>query len=421
MLLLDGLLALLLPGCSLTPPAPFFPEATPLPQAVQRSKEAARYRSVNEAFSKIDAKTVKVWIDRWTSSDGRVSATVPKAVRIDTAALMRRHPAWLLAAALENGAVAPDAPEIARVLAVASPAFSPARPQGSSFVPVTSVPARSIRDPFNGQAARRRQSDALDSFFSSATARDNLRGRDEAYLARRNLEDAITSAQRGAVSELDLTLIPPDVALRLTNLRLQLLRSLSRTPAQRAAARQEIRAIQAQFNELWRQQTDLQAARLREATIDLPARLRREGQARIETESRREAEARNMARLDVEREAKRDLRADFATPVPDLRLVLPATRRVGNMAARPEAGGTNFFETTPPALPSSRNRERQVLASPSRFDPQVVAALRDKARLEARQWANLVAAQLGSRWDNSPSNPDRTAAALSILFPGSTR
>jgi hypothetical protein len=408
-------LAPLLGGCSWTPPS-LLPVATPPPVAVQRQKEAARFRSVNEAFSKLDAKTVNAWIDRWTNPGAASRPGAPKAVRIDTDALARRHPAWQLAAALEKGAISPDSPQIARALAVGGPAFTPASLPGD-LTPVTRVPVRTVRDRFNGQQARQRQSDALDQFFTSAAARDRLRDRDEAYLARRNLEDAIAAAQRGAVAELDLSLIPDDVALELTNLRLELLRTLSRTAAQRAASRARIQAIEARFVELWRQQTELQAARVREATIGLPARLRLEGRARIEREAQSEAEKRSLTRLAVAQEAKRDLRADFARPVPDLTLVLPATRRVGDVPIRTGRRGAELFETMPLPLSSTGRRNRQALATSGRFDSRVVSALRAKAQREAREWATLVAAQLGSRWDNNLSNPDKTATALAILFP----
>jgi hypothetical protein len=407
-------------GCSLTPPAPLYPVATSSPASQQRAKELARYRSVNEAFAKLDAKTVRSWIERWTATLEGSQTRGPRAVRIDADVLARRHPAWILADELQKGAISPAAPQIARVMAVASPGVSIASAPGVSL-PVSTLPARTLSENFDGEAARLRQNIALDKFFASAQARDALRGRDQAFLDARALEDAIASAQRGAVAELDLSLVPPDIALKMTNLRLQLLRSLSRTSAQRAASRAELQALQAEFVELWRQQTELQAARMREATINLPARLRSEGLERIAQSSQTEARKRFELRRVVAAEAKSRLRGDFIEGSPDLRLTLPATRRVGSVAARSVSGGgtsaSQLIETTPGKLPSVGIRNEGALLSRGGGDAKIVATLRSKARLEARQWASLVAAQLGSQWNNSASNPDRTAAALSILFP----
>ncbi len=409
-------------GCSLTPRAPLVAAPTPLPAAQKRVEEAARYRSLSAALGKIDAQTVRAWVNRWSAPQGSSRAGAPREVSIDVEALARRHPAWILAEGLESGAVAPDAPQIGRVLAVAAPAF-PRVVAGENRVRTSVLPARAVGENFDGLAARRRQDAALDRFFASAAARQSQRERDEAFLARRTLEDSIAAAGRGAVGEIDLSLLPPDVVLELTNLRLELLRNVAKTPAERAAASREIEAIEARYAAILSRQTALLEARLREATRDLPARQRREGLARLEREAQAEAQNRAAARREVSRESKNRLARDFGRENADLRLVLPPARAVKSASARENSPASQSFETAPALGASSgalKTRSAS-LATPARFETPTISRLRAKARLEARQWATLVAAQLGSRWNNEPGNPDRTAAALAILFPAPPR
>ena len=410
---------LVLPGCAQFT-APLIPDPTPQPAAKKRELESARYGSVSAALAKIDADTVRAWVNRWTAPSGVAAAGRPPEVRIDADALARRHPAWLLADTLQEGGILPSSPQIARVLAVPAPNFSPL-PLPDVLERTQVLPARTVGENFDSTAARNRQAAALNRFFNSAEARDALRARDEAFLARRALEDAIAATQRTAISELDLSLISPEVALELTNLRLQLLRALSRTPAQRAATRAEIREIEERYARILAEQLALQAARQREANIDLPIRQRREGLARIERESQTNAQQEAQQRRAVSIETRSRLERDFARESADLRLVLPPARSVGDLAVRPQRPNSQFFETSAPNPASIGPRENEALASTQPIDSQVASRLRAKARSEARQWARLVAAQLGSRWNNKPGNPDRTAAALAILFPTSSQ
>ncbi|HEX9998564.1 MAG TPA: hypothetical protein VGB45_15600 [Abditibacterium sp.] len=409
-----------LSGCSIAPPAPIFTSPTPVPSIQKRAQEAARYRSVGDAFAKIDAKTVRAWVDRWSAPGGLAAQNRPRAVRIDAETLARRHPAWLLANSLENGTISPASPQIARVLAMSGPSTSLTLPLKPSEATQT-LPPKVVGENFEGNTAKNRQNAALNRFFADAAARDALRGRDEAFLSRRALEDSIAAAQRGAVDAIDLSLVPPDVALELTNLRLQLVRNLAKTPAERAAARAELERIEERYAQIWREQTALQAARLREVSRDLPTRQRREGLERITRESAIQTEKRNEARREATQIASARLSQDFGDRNADLRLVLPPARAVRSVSGI----GSNldnlqfegFIETNPTVLPSMAAREKEALGSAVSFQSQQTAKLRAKARSEAKQWATLVAMQLGSQWDNAPSNPDRTAAALAILFP----
>lgn len=402
--------------------------------------ESRRNRSLGTALAKIDAQTMRAWVNRWTSLEGATHQNGPRLVRIDAEILARRHPAWRLADALEAGTISPSAPQIARELDLAEPGAIP--PNGrlgalDGFGAMRILPAVTLRDKAAISVESAKQSAALYSFFRAAAARDRRREADEAFLSRRALEDAIAAARNRAVPELDLSQIPPEVALELTNLRLQLLRNLSKTPAQRAAAREEIRRIEARINQVWREETARQAARIRAARVDLPNQMRRAEQERIARQARSETQQRAAARRAVERETlnllRPDVRADAA-----LRLDLPPAHTLSppdftpssaleSRALRPDA---QFFETAARRASSqaltSKEREavtnsRIPFARSKRSTPATIAILRQKARSQAAEWAQLVAGNLGATRTDLSGAPDATEAALEILFPGARR
>ncbi|HEX8463979.1 MAG TPA: hypothetical protein VF627_05110, partial [Abditibacterium sp.] len=227
------------------------------------------------------------------------------------------------------------------------------------------------------------------------------------------------AARRGAVAELDLSLVPPEVALELTNLRLQLLRNLAKTPAQRAAAREELEAIEARYAQIWREQTALQAERLRQLTLEAPARAAREGLASIAQENAAATRTRAAARRAEERRLAAQLAADLARSGTDLSLRLPAARIVPAVQSARQQSNSQVFETSSAPLASAEAIEARPLSSTRRLDAALLAGLRRQARDEAREWARLVAARWGSRWSQKPDVPDRTGAAVQELFAGS--
>ncbi len=409
---------------------------TPFPAAQNRLNEAKRNRSLGVALAKIDAKTVTAWVNRWTSSEATAPQNGPKLVRIDTEVLARRHPAWLLADAVERGTIEPTAPQIGRVLNVAM-ASGNASTSGqnaaldaeNAFSAVRIQPAVTLREKTEFAGAAVRQSAALEGFFRSVASRDAVRGRDEAILSRRALEDSIATAQRGAVPELDLSLLPPEITLELTNLRLQLLRNLSKTPAQRAAAREEIRIIEARYAQILREETARQAAKLRQARIETPRQNRSAGLEKIAREIELEAQNRAGSRRSLALEAQNRVRVDFDSNS-TLNLALPSSRALSRagfnspgfdpagVSARSNLPDAQFFETAASGAasqaPIPNGRELAASKKPAR---SVVAALRGRARKEAGEWAQLVAGNLGATWSASPNAPDATQEALEKLFP----
>lgn len=386
-------------------------------------REAKRNGSLSHALAKIDAQTVRAYIARWTKPDEIARAGARRAVFINAEVLARRHPAWRLADDLERGAVSPSTPRIARALQTEKTASFLARNTPEKLASLTrDFPGAVLNVGGADSISGARQNRALDQFLAQSANRDTLRAREDAFLARRALEAATDLARRGAVAELDLPVLPPDVALELLNLRLELLRNLARTPAQRAATRVEIRAIEARYEAILKQQTNLQAARLRAATVDMPERVRREGLQKLESAAQitaqKQAQSRRALALETQARWRRDLESSDA-----LRLVLPPVRsvlrpetRVSNpVSPRAFTTKADFFEPTPSAVASNAPLETRTTATGARA--RIANQLRQKARLDAAQWARSCAATLGATWNNSRSAPDVTNQALQIVFP----
>ncbi len=391
------------------------------------AREERRNRSLSNALAKIDAATLRAYVERWTNPEKAGVSNARPAIYIDPDALERRHPAWRLANEMERGAVSPSSPRILRALAPISVenrlAGDPGKaPQSPSNRAVSGVV---ISDRDANRAVNSSSNRGLDQFFAQSAAREALRARDETFLARRALDDATALARRGAVSEADLPTLSPEEALELLNLRLELLRNLSRTPAQREAAREEIRAIEARYAALLKRQTEAQAARLRAATLDIPNRLRREGLLQIERQARITARKQADLRRELAQETRALARRDFAS-LPALQVELPKVRPLSSTgisrsfapsAPQPPA---EFFETARLGRASNAPLEAQRTDS-IQNRAQIVVRLRRQARFEALQWARRAASNLGGTWSQSKTAPDRTQSALEILFPTTSR
>lgn len=401
-------------------------EEAPLPLA---AREAKRPGSLASNLAKIDAETVRAYLERWTNASQSPVADARRVVYIDAELLARRHPAWRLADQLERGAISPSSPRIARVLKAATTEKTLANvPLGAALLSAPRAVAGVI---LSGNGANipppTRQNQDLDRFLAASAARDASRARDEAWLARRALEDATSTARRSAVPEVDLPLLPPEIALELVNLRLALLRNLARTPLQRAAAREEIRVIEARYAAVLQRQSDLQAARLRAATIDNPARLQREKQLEIERQTRITTRKGAPARRDLALESQNRWRRDAANE-PPLRLALPPAlppflaprdAEKSTFSRRAPEQKAQIIETARRAAPS--NAPLGTLTASSRQRQTIAGQLRLAARRQATEWARRSAVHLGATWSNIPNPtakvPDATARALEIVFP----
>lgn len=407
-----------------------FPASQPLPPQ-NPALQAKRNLSVSKALAKLDAKVIQAYFERYSNPEKSAIGSARRAVYIDAETLARRHPAWLLATRLESGAISPSNPQISRVL-IPSRNSSPQRSDLAatrSLFPDSRAPD-AIRGVVLSDSASQffsaaPQNRALNRFLSQSAARDSARARDEAALSRQALEDETARAARLRVSELDLATLPPEVALELLNLRLELLPKLSRTFGQRAAARERIRSIEARYAEVLRDQDLAQAARLRAAAIDAPARARREGLVQIERARQNSLGRAAAARRQAARETQTLLRRDAAQNSV-LRLNLPPLRPLRiPRAASAEAARSNgrepqFLETAGVPRASKAPLEeasREEAARGSDARRALMLALRRKARSDSAQWARESAAYLGARWSRDPALPDATARALELVFP----
>ncbi len=426
-------------------------QIAPLPAPKPRAQG-----SLAGELAKIDAETVRAYIARWTQTPQNTAPGARRAVRIDAETLARRHPAWQLAGALENGAIEPSNPQIAHVLLSAASVVAEGADASMLAAAPFSTTSRTIAgvvvsanrgSAARTSAARTAQSRALDLLLAQSVARDATRARDVALLSRRALDDTVARAARGTVSPSQVPLLAPDLALELLNLRLQLLRNLARTPQQRAASRQQIRAIEARYNALLQREAAAQAASLRAATLEIPAQIRREGLLQIERDAGNAARQNAQIRAALAQQTRAQIRRDFA-PESALQLALPPLRALPPLALPPfalpnSAASPLIAADSSGAAPQFFETARQIDASKaplaakgefsSRSRAQIAALLRRKARLDAALWSRSYAAHLGATWRQNAATasskapapdvttPDLTAAALQTIFPTTRR
>ena len=385
-----GLIALFLTGraLGLLSTKPTAPLSSLDEQSEARARETARNTSLGRSLEKLDAQTLSAYFDRFSKPDAaRPGETANVSSVVDEAELVRRHPAWQLADALESGSLNPAAPREVRTSGLFSSTNGASA--SSAAVDFSNLNA-TITGSRRVQAGARASgsSGEIDDFGRALAARDAARARDEAILARRALEDSIANTERARVEGVDLALVPPDLALELLNLRLELGRNVANTDAARARARARIAQIEARLDAIWKRQTDEAAARLRAALEEGPARLRREGLARLEAEERArrlaDAAARATLRAELERLTGEASRAN-RTP---LTLVLPPARVPRSGAAFVDEAQMRGLIKTRAGVAPSNAPQTQIVSDGRRASAleSEIARLRALARSETRRF-----------------------------------
>lgn len=408
-------LAVALSGCNLWPdnPAPAKISARPAPTP-KASKPVGK--------PQITAEVLREWINRWTNPIQKTQRqTRPVVMYIDPDVLAHRHPAWELADALQAG-VAPSAPRSVPVTApiqVTPPAEVAPVPAAAPF---TRLPAAIITVRGSEQAQRRTQNASTERFLADISRRDAALLRDVQRWALQFLEDEVANARRQALSELDPNLLPADVQLELTNLRLEqavaALPNSQRTAAQKAATAARIREIELRWQNVLRAQEADQVAKFNIAMNDVPERVRRQGQERIQRLATRIRTDRAVSREAVREEQTTLLANDFAPGSLDLSLRLPAANSVRVPTTNVAAGiSRQFSKTSSPGRPSvGQLEETGALTVPRNNATRAqIQRLRNLARSDARDWARLAALSLGGRWSASSRYPNRTPQALDLL------
>jgi hypothetical protein len=410
-------LALLpLAGCNLWPDTPPATQITAKPVPTPKSGKKPGGKP------QITAEVLREWVNRWTKPLKRTAVTSqPALIYIDPVILEHRHPAWELANALEAGA----APAPARIVPVSVPQKVVPPPEvapPSAAETRTELPPITMAIRGSEQAQRRLQNASTERFLADTSRRDAAMLRDVQRWARQFLEDEVANARRQALSELDPSLLPSDVQLELTNLRLQqaldALPASPRTPAEKAATTARIHEIELQWQEVLRAQEAEQVRKFNVAMNDVPEKVRKQGQERIQQLVARIRTDRSTSREAVREEQAALLANDFAPGSLDLSLRLPAA----NSVRLPEGGRTyqsvrQFSKTSSAGLPSVGQFEENgaLTVSRSNATQAQIRRLRSLAQSDARDWARLAALSLGGRWSDSPRYPNRTHQALDLL------
>jgi hypothetical protein len=306
------------------------------------------------------------------------------------------------------------------------------------------------------QDVRAQQLDSFNEFLKEVQVRQDEARTEQATLLQLGLQYDIEAAQRSSLSRL-VPLLPPDaVQLEMTNLRLQLLKNLYSTEAEREAARQRLEALETQWHEQLRQQEADRLAELKRLLTEVPARVRREGEAQIlaykAAARQRDAAFRNS----VEEAQNSRVAQDFAPATARLGVVLPAFSVPSQSIA--EAGGTGqstalaplmngiadggrrrvnalstvhppHFDRTFGAEPASGSAmamsshsaalSSAVLTGSSSLQIQerravLIRALRALAVKDARRWSQMVVRRSGWKWEQGAASESGRAAATAM-------
>jgi len=239
--------------------------------------------SLERALGGLDSKTIGALFARWNGKPAQVSASraraflpspyasgvgiVPTAPVSPVTQFGRSVPLSFAKVSDAPDSILPETPSAVRVVA----------PR------VLRVDSSSIGAQSNAQ---------LPAFLRGWTARQSLARADDSLLERRALAERIALLAHARVPTLDLSLVPPDVQLELTNLRLQLLPMLAVSGAQRARSQARITQIEGRLRAIWEAETARQGRLQRQTLEEIPAQRAREGEKALA------ALTRNQARLD---------------------------------------------------------------------------------------------------------------------------
>jgi hypothetical protein len=382
--------------------------------------------------------TVNAWVDRVLAPRVKKAPRKTRTHRyyIDVATLAHRHPAWQLADAIAKK-TAPAAPHMS------APGAMPALPPPALAAPFVSaheisLPAETITLGVDARSARATQSAYGDKFLDSVKRRQVNEALQEDALARQALEEEIAEARRATLARLDPTLLPDEVQLRLTNLRLQLL--VARLDARRdlqlvrvaPQAEQEavesridkqleditnsILEIETKWNAQLRAQEKEQQSRVAHAFEVVPREMRVAGEARIAAQSQERKAQRIATRDEVARTNEALLQEDFTTGSLNLSVRLPAARRIALKV--PPAGITEKNQTLG-QRPSSLVEPLPAIGALGLQVPArqaEIAKLREQATSDATRFARLAALKWGGVYTTDRRAQNRTRQAIRLLF-----
>jgi len=326
--------------------------------------------SLERALSGLDSKTIGALFARWNGKPVQVSAP--------------RSSAFLpspFVSGIGNIASAPILPitqfgrNVLFSFLKVSKAPDSIFPETAS--PVRVVASRVLRVDSSFDEA---QSNAqLLAFLRGWSARQSLARADDALLERRALNQRIALLARAPVPTLDLSLVPPDVQLELTNLRLQLLPMLSVSGAQRARSQARIDEIEARLKAIWEAETARQAQLQRQTLEVIPAQHAREGEKALATLIHNQARLDQNARDQVGSSQSAPRARLFALTLRQNAALSPETARVAAQLRAPFVAPQDDASANLPPL----NTDQAPLF---RFQAPSVARFDRARRLEAQVW-----------------------------------
>lgn len=292
------------------------PVAPPTRPANRRyARQAPEFDSLSCSLGQLDHTTFDALIKRWNASPAKAKA--PSRAR--AAFVPSLSPVESVRFLAHDSASSPLLPRgRAGDFGFSPTSFAPEWKTQNGAAPLQVVSPRTLRafrSPPDGAAP---SSDVPDgdarAFLEGWAARQSLSRTDEEFLGRRALNERIALLSRTPIPSVDLSLVPPDVQLELTNLRLQLAPLLSVSPAQKARAQQRINAIEARLRQIWKAETARQAQARRQTLEEVPARLAREGEAALQQNTRKQTRLDQEQRARVRYDLQRRLR--FSAPAP---------------------------------------------------------------------------------------------------------
>jgi len=217
------------------------------------------------------------------------------------------------------------------------------------------------------------------AFLRGWSARQSLARADDALLERRALAERIALLSRAPVPALDLSLVPPDVQLELTNLRLQLLPMLAVSGAQRARSQARIDQIEARLKAIWEAETARQGQLQRQTLEVIPAQRAREGETALVALTRTQARLDQSARAQVADAQQAIPTRPFALTLRQNAALSPDTARVAAQLRAPFAAPQSDASPNLPPL----NTDQTPLF---RSQAQSVARFNGARHLEAQVW-----------------------------------
>jgi hypothetical protein len=285
-----------------------------------------------------------------------------------------------------------------------------------------------------------RQTDAIENFLRAVAAHQSDRVNEYTSIRQAALDAEIDLLENAPLPEMKTPLLSDDDQLRVTNLRLQLLRSIQKTDEQRAKAREELNTILSNWQTRIRVREKERQAELQRIRVEIPRQKRAEGEKQIKQEIESLRRQDRAAQSALMREHRARVLADFGGDAARLGFTLPEVfAPAPGLAPAPEAGGEDLFDFHGSDLIETNFKMPSSAPALERFAPVRVAglsgmsgyhlppanraalvrSLRGQAWHDARVQAQMAARRFG--WDWKPQKAasgatDRTRETLQWLF-----